>query len=169
MQHSVWWWMSDTATLSCAICQTELCLSGTTSPKRTNYSCHCIVNPSLPYTGFCSAPASHQSMCPVSAPQPPGGKENMMTTGWESQLDTSVLEQSRQKILQILNTGSLKDLKGLQQIGDKKAKLILGWREIHGHFAKVGVITEFGFCGAAPPLFTRALIAFVVFCSWTIL
>lgn len=80
-------------------------------------------------------------MCSVFAPQPPDGKENVMTTGWESQLDTSVLEQSRQKILQTLNTGSLKDLKGLQQIGDKKAKLILGWREIHGHFTKVGFVT----------------------------
>lgn len=70
--------------------------------------------------------------------QPPDGKENIMKTEWESQLDTLVLEQSRQKILQVLNTGSLKDLKGLQQIGDKKAKLILGWREIHGNFTKVG-------------------------------
>uniref|UniRef100_A0A3Q3GFJ1 Kinesin-like protein n=1 Tax=Labrus bergylta TaxID=56723 RepID=A0A3Q3GFJ1_9LABR len=69
--------------------------------------------------------------------QAPDGKENIMEHGWESQLDTSVLEQSRQKILQVLNTGSLKDLKGLQQIGDKKAKLILGWREIHGHFTKL--------------------------------
>lgn len=69
--------------------------------------------------------------------QPPDGKENILKTEWESQLDTLVLEQSRQKILQVLNTGSLKDLKGLQQIGDKKAKLILGWREIHGHFTKV--------------------------------
>uniref|UniRef100_A0A4W6G964 Kinesin-like protein n=1 Tax=Lates calcarifer TaxID=8187 RepID=A0A4W6G964_LATCA len=68
---------------------------------------------------------------------PPDGKENIKENGWESQLDTSVLEQSRKKILQILNTGSLKELKGLQQIGDKKAKLILGWREIHGHFTKV--------------------------------
>ncbi|XP_035525597.1 kinesin-like protein KIF22 [Morone saxatilis] len=69
--------------------------------------------------------------------EPPDGKENVMETGWEFQLDTSVLEQSRQKILQVLNTGCLKDLKGLQQIGDKKAKLILGWREIHGHFTKL--------------------------------
>ncbi|TMS22126.1 Kinesin-like protein KIF22 [Larimichthys crocea] len=67
----------------------------------------------------------------------PDGKENIMKDGWESQLDTSVLEQSRQKILQVLNSGSLKELKGLQQIGDKKAKLILGWREIHGHFTKL--------------------------------
>lgn len=69
--------------------------------------------------------------------EPPDGKENIMQNGWESQLDTSVLEQSRKKILQVLNSGSLKELKGLQQIGDKKAKLILGWREIHGDFTKV--------------------------------
>ncbi|KAM8837898.1 kinesin-like protein KIF22 [Spinachia spinachia] len=69
--------------------------------------------------------------------EPPDGKENLVETGWEFQLDTSVLEQSRQKILHVLNTGSLKELKGLQQIGDKKAKLILGWREIHGRFLKL--------------------------------
>uniref|UniRef100_A0A667WX40 Kinesin-like protein n=1 Tax=Myripristis murdjan TaxID=586833 RepID=A0A667WX40_9TELE len=70
------------------------------------------------------------------------GKENIKVNGWESQLDTSVLEQSRQTILRILNTGSLKELKELQQIGDKKAKLILGWREIHGHFTKVEDLTK---------------------------
>ncbi|XP_041819137.1 kinesin-like protein KIF22 isoform X2 [Chelmon rostratus] len=69
--------------------------------------------------------------------EPPDGKENLMENGWESQLDTSVLQLSRQKILQVLNSGSLKELKGLQQIGDKKAKLILGWREINGHFTKL--------------------------------
>ncbi|XP_028286908.1 kinesin-like protein KIF22 [Parambassis ranga] len=67
----------------------------------------------------------------------PEGKENMQENAWESQLDTSLLEQSRQKILHILNSGCLKELKALQQIGDKKAKLILGWREIHGHFTKL--------------------------------
>lgn len=67
----------------------------------------------------------------------PNGKENLNENPWESQLDTSVLEQSRQKILNILNTGCLKELKGLQQIGDKKAKLILGWREIHGQFSEL--------------------------------
>ncbi|CAN9509199.1 unnamed protein product [Ophioblennius macclurei] len=68
--------------------------------------------------------------------EPPDGKENMKNS-WESQLDTSVLERSRQAILTVLNSGCLKDLKGLQQIGDKKAKLILGWREIHGNFTKL--------------------------------
>ncbi|KAG7492233.1 hypothetical protein MATL_G00011630 [Megalops atlanticus] len=71
------------------------------------------------------------------------GKENMgvkpclSDSDWESRLDGSVLEQSRQKILQVLNSGSLKDLKALQLIGDKKAKLILGWREVHGQFTQV--------------------------------
>lgn len=86
----------------------------------------------------------------------------MVATGWESMLDVSDLEQRRQRILQILNTGSLKDLKGLQQIGDKKAKLILGWREIHGHFAKVGFFTQFSFCAAAAPSVTTALILLFV-------
>lgn len=71
------------------------------------------------------------------------GKENMgkefsvSDTDWESHLDTSVLEKSREKILQILNSGTLKDVKSLQLIGDKKAKLIMGWREVHGKFAQV--------------------------------
>ncbi|XP_027856652.1 kinesin-like protein KIF22 [Xiphophorus couchianus] len=74
--------------------------------------------------------------------EPPDGKENMKESSWESQLDTSVLDESKQKILHILNTGCLKELKGLQQIGDKKAKLILGWREIHGHFTKLEDLTN---------------------------
>lgn len=84
-----------------------------------------------------------QSVCVKKEPklsdqfEPLDGKENIMDRDWESHLDTSVLEQSRKKILNILNSGSLKELKSLQQIGDKKAKLILGWREIHGDFTKV--------------------------------
>ncbi|XP_017292987.1 kinesin-like protein KIF22 isoform X1 [Kryptolebias marmoratus] len=72
----------------------------------------------------------------------PDGKENKEQGFWESQLDTSVLEQSKEKILRILNTGCLKELKGLQQIGDKKAKLILGWRELHGQFTKLDDLTK---------------------------
>lgn len=67
----------------------------------------------------------------------PHGKENISPAGWETHLDCSLVERSRKNILMVLNTGSFKDLKGLQQIGDKKAKLILGWREIHGHFTKL--------------------------------
>uniref|UniRef100_A0A672RN04 Kinesin-like protein KIF22 n=1 Tax=Sinocyclocheilus grahami TaxID=75366 RepID=A0A672RN04_SINGR len=64
--------------------------------------------------------------------RPPADEVN-----WESHLDSALLEQSRKKILQTLNAGSLKDLKSLQLIGDKKAKLIMGWREIHGDFTQV--------------------------------
>ena len=60
----------------------------------------------------------------------------MVPSSWESHLDCSLVESSKQKILALLNTGSHKDLKGLQLIGDKKAKLILGWREIYGSFSK---------------------------------
>ncbi|KAI2658767.1 Kinesin-like protein KIF22 [Labeo rohita] len=56
---------------------------------------------------------------------------------WESHLDSALLEQSRKKILQTLNSGSLKDLKSLQLIGDKKAKLIMGWRGVHGDFTQL--------------------------------
>ncbi|XP_010892592.2 kinesin-like protein KIF22 isoform X2 [Esox lucius] len=72
----------------------------------------------------------------------PDGKENVTAVGWESHLDKLVLDQSKHKILQVLNLGTLKDLKGLQQIGDKKAKLILGWREIHGSFTQLEDLTQ---------------------------
>ncbi|KAI7796832.1 kinesin-like protein KIF22 [Triplophysa rosa] len=67
------------------------------------------------------------------------GKENggQDDVNWEMRLDSELLEQSRKKILQTLNSGSLKELKSLQLIGDKKAKLIMGWREIHGVFTQV--------------------------------
>lgn len=63
---------------------------------------------------------------------------------WASRLDASFLEQSKKKILQTLNSGSLKELKMLQLIGDKKAKLILGWREINGVFTQVGIKKSLG-------------------------
>uniref|UniRef100_A0A3B3TGY4 Kinesin-like protein n=1 Tax=Paramormyrops kingsleyae TaxID=1676925 RepID=A0A3B3TGY4_9TELE len=71
------------------------------------------------------------------------GKENKQAGScgsegdWASRLDPTMLERSRQQILSVLNTGTLRELKGLQLIGDKKAKLIQGWREIHGSFAQV--------------------------------
>ncbi|XP_055031191.2 kinesin-like protein KIF22 [Misgurnus anguillicaudatus] len=72
------------------------------------------------------------------------GKENGGTdpphtedVNWETRLDSEILERSRTKILQTLNSGSLKELKSLQLIGDKKAKLIMGWREINGDFTQV--------------------------------
>uniref|UniRef100_A0A8C2B419 Kinesin-like protein n=1 Tax=Cyprinus carpio TaxID=7962 RepID=A0A8C2B419_CYPCA len=71
---------------------------------------------------------------------------------WESHLDSALLEQSRKKILQTLNSGSLKDLKSLQLIGDKKAKLIMGWREIHGDFTQLEDLKKIE--GITPKRFT---------------
>lgn len=51
---------------------------------------------------------------------------------------SDILQSGREKILNLLNTGSIKELKSLQKIGDKKAKLIVGWRELNGPFKKVG-------------------------------
>ncbi|KAM4632597.1 kinesin-like protein KIF22 isoform 2-T2 [Discoglossus pictus] len=56
---------------------------------------------------------------------------------WDVNMRPDLLQSGREKILNMLNSGSLKELKSLQKIGDKKAKLILGWREINGPFAKV--------------------------------
>ncbi|XP_068099907.1 kinesin-like protein KIF22 [Hyperolius riggenbachi] len=71
-----------------------------------------------------------------------GGQEN--EPGWEVNMRTDVLQNGREKILQFLNSGSLKELKSLQKIGDKKAKLILGWRELNGPFQKVEDLTAIG-------------------------
>ncbi|XP_034070505.1 kinesin-like protein KIF22 isoform X3 [Gymnodraco acuticeps] len=95
--------------------------------------------------------------------EPPEGKENFIETGWESQINTSVLDISKHKILQILNSGSLKELKGLQLIGDKKAKLILGWREIHGQFKKLDDLIQVeGMTGKRYPSFMKANILSVM-------
>ncbi|XP_043942274.1 kinesin-like protein KIF22 [Protopterus annectens] len=56
---------------------------------------------------------------------------------WELKINDDLLKQHRSNILSLLNTGSLKELKTLQKIGDKKAQLILGWREVNGPFMQI--------------------------------
>ncbi|XP_045877798.1 kinesin-like protein KIF22 [Meles meles] len=56
---------------------------------------------------------------------------------WELQISPELLAHGRQKILDLLNEGSAWDLRSLQCIGQKKAQLIVGWREIHGPFSQV--------------------------------
>ncbi|XP_056391168.1 kinesin-like protein KIF22 isoform X2 [Hyla sarda] len=63
------------------------------------------------------------------------GREN--EPSWEVNMRTDLLQKGREKILNLLNTGSLKELKSLQKIGEKKAKLIVGWREVNGPFKSV--------------------------------
>ncbi|XP_077616507.1 kinesin-like protein KIF22 [Crocuta crocuta] len=56
---------------------------------------------------------------------------------WELQINPELLAHGRQKILDLLNEGSARDLRSLQRIGQKKAQLIVGWRELHGPFSQV--------------------------------
>ncbi|XP_053551285.1 kinesin-like protein KIF22 [Bombina bombina] len=56
---------------------------------------------------------------------------------WDVNLRPDLMESGREKILNLLNCGTVKELKSLQKIGDKKAKLIVGWREVNGPFKQV--------------------------------
>ena len=42
------------------------------------------------------------------------------------------------EIMHVINTGSVKDLKSLQSVGEKRAQLIHKWREMFGAYEKVG-------------------------------
>ena len=63
--------------------------------------------------------------------------ENKATPEWELELRPDLLARSKESILSILNTGSVKDLLALHRIGKKKAQLIVGWKELYGPFEKV--------------------------------
>ncbi|CAO2583345.1 Kinesin-like protein KIF22 [Lemmus lemmus] len=56
---------------------------------------------------------------------------------WELQISPELLAHGRKKLLDLLNEGSVRDLRNLHLIGQKKAQLIMGWRELHGPFSKV--------------------------------
>ena len=40
-------------------------------------------------------------------------------------------------MLSVLNNGTIKELKKLQGVGEKRARLIVDWRTIHGPFQQV--------------------------------
>ena len=63
--------------------------------------------------------------------------EEKAEDSWELQISPELLAHGRQKILDLLNEGSARDLRSLQRIGQKKAQLIVGWRELHGPFSQV--------------------------------
>ncbi|XP_040828966.1 kinesin-like protein KIF22 isoform X2 [Ochotona curzoniae] len=69
----------------------------------------------------------------LDAPEPEEKAEDC----WELQINPGLLAQGRQRILHLLNEGSARDLRSLQRIGQKKAQLIVGWRELHGPFSQV--------------------------------
>uniref|UniRef100_A0A5F9C263 Uncharacterized protein n=1 Tax=Oryctolagus cuniculus TaxID=9986 RepID=A0A5F9C263_RABIT len=68
---------------------------------------------------------------PLDASEP----EEKAEDGWELQISPELLARGRQKILDFLNEGSARDLRGLQHIW-QKAQFIVSWRELHGRFSQ---------------------------------
>ncbi|XP_075035038.1 kinesin-like protein KIF22 isoform X1 [Mixophyes fleayi] len=89
------------------------------------------------------------------------GQEN--APSWEATMRTELLQSGREKILNLLNSGSVKELKSLQKIGDKKAKLIVGWREVNGPLKNVeDLITMEGMSAKQVSSFLKANILTIV-------
>ena len=49
------------------------------------------------------------------------------------------------EIIHLLNTGTVKQLKSLQSVGEKRAQLIHSWRQMFGEFTKVSQKTTKSF------------------------
>ena len=49
------------------------------------------------------------------------------------------------EILRVLNEGTIKELKKLQGVGQKRAKLIADWRTVHGPFQQVNLSQKMAF------------------------
>lgn len=81
----------------------------------------------------CHSPPFVAQVESLDAPEPEEKAEDC----WELQISPELLAHGRQKILDLLNEGSARDLRSLQRIGPKKAQLIVGWRELHGPFSQV--------------------------------
>ncbi|XP_031244228.1 kinesin-like protein KIF22 [Mastomys coucha] len=56
---------------------------------------------------------------------------------WKVQISPELLANGRKNLLDLLNKGSVRELRSLHRIGQKKAQLIVGWRELHGPFSEV--------------------------------
>ncbi|XP_033025258.1 kinesin-like protein KIF22 [Lacerta agilis] len=65
------------------------------------------------------------------------GSENKVPSEWEMVVRPDLMARTKENILAVLNTGSVKDLMALHQIGKKKAHRIVAWRGEHGSFEKV--------------------------------
>uniref|UniRef100_H3A169 Kinesin-like protein n=1 Tax=Latimeria chalumnae TaxID=7897 RepID=H3A169_LATCH len=87
---------------------------------------------------------THTTIFQKLDPKPRSVSDEEKEVSWEIKLDAELLQKHRASILQVLNSGSLKDLKCLQRIGDKKAKLIIGWREVNGPFSQVEDLEKIG-------------------------
>ncbi|XP_069782984.1 kinesin-like protein KIF22 isoform X2 [Narcine bancroftii] len=62
----------------------------------------------------------------------------------ELMVDRELEQKRNEHILHILNHGSLRELKTLQRVGEKTARVILGWREQHGAFQQIEDLSKLG-------------------------
>ncbi|XP_059499238.1 kinesin-like protein KIF22 isoform X1 [Stegostoma tigrinum] len=78
----------------------------------------------------------------------------------ENELELTVDQELTQKhkdyILNILNNGSLKQLKTLHRVGDKTAKLIVGWREHNGPYSQIEDLEKIGMSSRTVSTFMKA-------------
>ncbi|XP_041457174.1 kinesin-like protein KIF22 isoform X2 [Lytechinus variegatus] len=65
-----------------------------------------------------------------------GGTE-MTENQWHLKLDPEFQAKHRNKILKTLNEGTVKQLKSLQSVGEKRAQLIYSWRQAFGAYTQI--------------------------------
>ncbi|XP_077867755.1 LOW QUALITY PROTEIN: kinesin-like protein KIF22-B [Saccoglossus kowalevskii] len=58
-------------------------------------------------------------------------------TNWTVKLNPELQEKHNAEILNVINSGTVKQLKSLQSIGEKRAKLIYDWRQLNGQFRSI--------------------------------
>ncbi|XP_060679272.1 kinesin-like protein KIF22 isoform X2 [Hemiscyllium ocellatum] len=75
---------------------------------------------------------------------------------FELTVDHELTQRRKDYILNILNTGDLKQLKTLQRVGDKTARLIMSWREHNGPFSQIEELEKIGMSLRTLSTFMRA-------------
>uniref|UniRef100_A0A8C8S4Z9 Kinesin-like protein n=1 Tax=Pelusios castaneus TaxID=367368 RepID=A0A8C8S4Z9_9SAUR len=80
---------------------------------------------------------SNKSVLVVQKQSQSGSGAENEVPAWELMLRPDLVAQSRANLVAVLNEGSAKELRALHRIGDKKARLIMAWRQIHGPFTQV--------------------------------
>ncbi|XP_041038106.1 kinesin-like protein KIF22 isoform X1 [Carcharodon carcharias] len=75
---------------------------------------------------------------------------------FELSVDMELAQKHKDYILDILNNGTLKELKTLQRIGDKTAKLIMGWREHNGPYTQIEDLEKIGMSSKTLSTFMKA-------------
>ncbi|XP_067884608.1 kinesin-like protein KIF22 [Heterodontus francisci] len=75
---------------------------------------------------------------------------------FELTVDLELAQKHKDYILHILNNGTLKELKTLQRVGDKTAKLIIGWREHNGPYSQIADLGKIGMSSKFLSTFMKA-------------